>query len=84
MEVPGKGYARVRYAHGTLKAFEGREVRARLHEFQGKERDAQAAFRLFLAAEQASMQYDGDFSAGRIAREREKIGKCSMTMRGSR
>ena len=22
------------------------------------------------------MQYDGDFSAGRIAREREKIGKC--------
>lgn len=52
------------------------EVRARLHEFQGKERDAQAAFRLFLAAEQASMQYDGDFSAGRIAREREKIGKC--------
>lgn len=52
------------------------EVRARLHEFQGKERDAQAAFRLFLAAEQASMQYDGDFSAARIAREREKVERC--------
>lgn len=30
------------------------EVRARLHEFQSKERDAQAAFRLFLAAEPLS------------------------------
>lgn len=52
------------------------EVRARCHEFQSKERDAQAAFRLFLAAEQASMQYDGDFSAARIKREREKIDRC--------
>mgnify|MGYP000870526466 CR=1 FL=1 len=49
------------------------EVRAKLNEFQGRERDAQAAFRLILAVEQASMQYDGDFSAARIAREREKI-----------
>lgn len=52
------------------------EVRATLHEFQSKERGAQAAFRLLLAAEQASMQYDGDFSAARIAREREKVGRC--------
>lgn len=52
------------------------EVRARLHEFQSKERDVQAAFRLFLAAEQASMQYDGNFSAARIEGEREKISRC--------
>ncbi|NMW59667.1 hypothetical protein HHJ81_00885 [Mobiluncus mulieris] len=52
------------------------EVRARLNEFQGRERDALAAFRLFLAAEQASMQYDGDFSAARIARERERVERC--------
>lgn len=52
------------------------EVRAKLNEFQGRERDALAAFRLFLAAEQASMQYDGDFSAARIAREREKVERC--------
>ncbi|EFU79444.1 MULTISPECIES: hypothetical protein [Mobiluncus] len=52
------------------------EVRAKLNEFQGRERDALAAFRLFLAAEQASMQYDEDFSAARIAREREKVERC--------
>lgn len=52
------------------------EVRAKLNEFQGRERDAVASFRLFLAAEQASMQYDGDFSAARIAREREKVERC--------
>lgn len=52
------------------------EVRAKLHEFQGKERDAQAAFRLFLAAEQVSMQYDGDFGTRRIAHEQDKIDRC--------
>lgn len=52
------------------------EVRARINEFQSRERDAQAAFRLFLAVEQASMQYDRDMSAARIAREREKVEQC--------
>lgn len=46
-----------------------------ISEFRAKERDAQAAFRLFVAAEQASMQYDGDFSEERIAFERERLHK---------
>lgn len=46
-----------------------------IRDFRAKERDAQAAFRLFAAAEQASMQYDGDFSEERIAFERERLQK---------
>ena len=52
------------------------EVRDLLREFQSKERGALTAFQFFAAAEQASMQYDGDFATTRIAREREKICKC--------
>lgn len=58
------------------KRMKDNEMLERLHEFQNRERGAQAAFRLFLAAEQASMQYDRDFSVARIAREREKISRC--------
>lgn len=47
-----------------------------ISEFRARERDAQAAFQLFVAAEQASMQYDGDFSEERIAFERGRLGKA--------
>jgi hypothetical protein len=47
-----------------------------ISEFRARERDAQAAFQLFVAAEQASMQYDGDFSEERIAFERGRLEKA--------
>ena len=52
------------------------EVRAKLIEFQNRERDAQVAFKLYVAAERVSMQYDGDFCTARIAREQEKVEGC--------
>lgn len=51
------------------------EVRECLSRFQTKERDALAAFKLYVFAEQASMQYDGDFSTARIEIERDKLEK---------
>lgn len=51
------------------------DVKKGISEFKARERDAQAAFRLFVAAEQVSMQYDEDFSEDRIAFERDRLQK---------
>lgn len=45
-------------------------------EFRTRERDAQAAFLLLLAADQAGMQYSGDFSENSIAFERDRLQKA--------
>lgn len=60
---------------GKSKRVKQDEVEALLREFQNRERDAQTALRFIVAAEQASMQYDADFSEARIERERSKLGR---------
>ena len=57
----------------TGKRMKDDDLRSCIREFRVREGDAAAAFQMLVAAEQVSMQYDGDFSAGRIERERELI-----------
>jgi len=59
----------------TAKRMKNEDLKKRICEFKGREREAVAAFRLLAAAEQASMQYDNDFSPKRIAHERETLAK---------
>lgn len=52
------------------------QLRENIKAFRAREREADAAFRVLIAAEQASMQYDKDFSAKRIEHERKRISDC--------
>lgn len=60
----------------TSRKVKNDDVLRNINEFRSRERDAQAAFLLLVAAGHASMQYDSDFSAQRIALERDRLQKA--------
>ena len=57
---------------GRLKS---EEIADNINQFRSREKHACAAFQVLAAAEQASMQYDGDFSEKRIGHAREGLSK---------
>ena len=57
----------------TSKRMKSDLVRANIREFQSRDNDVLTVFKLLVAAEQTSMQYDADFSTARIEREREQM-----------
>ena len=59
----------------VAKKMKNEDLAKRINGFRRCEREAMAAFRLLVAVEQTSMQYDNDFSPRRIAYEREILSK---------
>lgn len=53
----------------SARRMKNEKLAQNINAFRAREREAQAAFRLLIAAEQASMQYDHDFSSKRIDHE---------------
>lgn len=66
------------------KKMKNDEVDRSINEFRAKENDALTAYMFLAAAERASMQYDNDFSEGRIAAERERLQQCLEDYEGTR